>query len=192
MSLFIPILIGTARDGRLSKYAAQFVLEEAKKDSRFETELVDVKDVLTHIKTIRPEDMQESPWKKIMERADGLIIVSPEYNHSYPGELKLLLDELYHEYARKPVGICGVSNGILGGARMAQSLRLVMIALEMVPIKNTLYFLNSKTLFDNEGRMIDSSFVNKAKIFFDQIVWYAEALKLAREGTNNHDYFRQS
>ena len=181
MSLFIPILIGTARDGRLSKYAAQFVLEEAKKDSRFETELVDVKDVLTHIKTIRPEDMQESPWKKIMERADGLIIVSPEYNHGYPGELKLLLDELYVEYNRKPVGICGVSNGAFGGARMVQSLRPVLIGLEMVPIKNALYFLNSKTLFDSEGRITDPSFVNRAKIFFDQIIWYAEALKVARE-----------
>lgn len=61
-----------------------------------------------------------------MTRADGLVIVSPEYNHGYPGEMKLMLDQLYKEYNRKPVGICGVSSGALGGARMVEQLRLIL------------------------------------------------------------------
>lgn len=182
MSLFIPILLGTAREGRLSEYVARFIFDEAKKYGQFETEIADVSRLLSRSKTIRPEDVKEkTQWGSIMERADGLIIVAPEYNHSYPGELKILLDELYKEYNRKPVGICGVSDGPIAGSRMVQSLRLVMIALQMVPIRNTVYFANSKTLFGEDGSIQDSSFVEKAQGLFNEITWYAKALKAARE-----------
>lgn len=182
MSLFIPILLGTARDNRLSEHATRFMFEEAKKDGRFETEIADISQLLTHSKTVRPEDIKEkTKWGSIMERADGLIIVSPEYNHSFPGELKLLLDELYKEYNHKPLAICGVSDGPVGGARMVQSLRLVAIALQMIPIRSVIYFLNSKTLFDGNGNITDSSFSQKTKVLFDQLVAYAQAFKSVRQ-----------
>ncbi|MDP2705416.1 MAG: NAD(P)H-dependent oxidoreductase [Patescibacteria group bacterium] len=182
MPLFIPILLGTARDNRLSAHVARFMFDEARKDGRFETEIADISELLTHQKTIRPEDIKEKTrWGSIMGRADGLIVVSPEYNHSFPGELKLLLDELYKEYNQKPVAICGVSDGPVGGARMVQSLRLVTIALQMTPIRNVIYFTNVDKLFDQGGVITDASYMPKARALFDQIVWYAEALKVARE-----------
>jgi NAD(P)H-dependent FMN reductase len=56
-----------------------------------------------------------------------------EYNHSYPGELKMLLDMLFSQYAHKPVGICGVSSGAWGGTRMVEQLRLVCLAFHLGP-----------------------------------------------------------
>ena len=118
-----------------------------------------------------------------MARADGLIIVSPEYNHGYPGELKILLDTLYQEYNRKPVGICGVSDGLMGGGRMVEHLRQVLVELQMAPIHAALYFRNVEKLFDTSGNMTDGAYEKRAKDFFDELTWFASALKQAREQT---------
>ena len=57
-----------------------------------------------------------------MRRADGYIIVTPEYNHTYPGLLKHVLDLNYKEYLHKAVGVCGVSAGPFGGVRAIEAL----------------------------------------------------------------------
>lgn len=180
-NLFIPILLGSSREGRKSEKAARFVLSQAKSYGKFETELLDVKDFVGIAKTQAMEEEKAKKWSEIMKRADGLIIVSPEYNHGYPGELKLMLDELYEEYNRKPVGICGVSAGVLGGARMAEVLRIFLIELQMVPIRNAVYFSNVENLFDEKGEIRDPSYRERLKTFFDELVWYAGTLKKARE-----------
>lgn len=183
MNLFIPILLGSGREGRESENAARFVLEEAKAYGRFETELLDVRNFVTVLKTQEMPGPNLQRWGATMARADGLIVVSPEYNHGYPGELKLMLDQLYKEYNRKPIGICGVSEGGIGGARMVEVLRLSAVELQMVPIRSAVYFSNIHDLFDSEGKIKDLAFRDRLRKFFDELVWYAQALKKAREQT---------
>lgn len=178
--LFIPILLGTAREGRQSEKATKFVLQEAKKYGQFETQLLDVRDFAGPAKTQAMPKEQAEKWSEIMAKADGLIIVSPEYNHGYPGELKLMLDQLYKEYNRKPVGLCGVSGGGLGGARMVEALRTSLIELQLVPLRNAVYFSGIQNLFDDSGDIKDPSFSQKLATMFDELVWYAKALKTAR------------
>lgn len=178
-NLFIPILLGTVRKGRRTEHAAQFVFEEAKKYGQFETDLIDPRDFLVSPATEGMSEGNSKRWSEIMARADGLIIVSPEYNHGYPGELKMMLDQLYKEYNRKPVAICG-SGGGLGGARMVEVLRIAAIEFQMVPIRNAVYFSNIKTLFDESGAIRDESYGEKLKKLFDELAWYAKALKEAR------------
>lgn len=180
--LFIPVILGTAREGRRSEYAARFMLEEVRR-SGFETELVDVRD-FELCKTDNTEtDPKSKAFAEKMRRADGCIIVSPEYNHGYPGDLKMVLDEAFKEYARKPVGICGVSKGGLGGARMVEQLKLVCIELRMVPIPASVYFSNINQLFDEKGAIRDPSYQERVKKFLDEMKWYAAALKKARESS---------
>lgn len=168
--LFIPILLGTAREGRQSEKVANFVFEQAKAYGKFETKLIDVRDFLNIAKTQAMEEKKTGEWSEIMKKAEGLIIVSPEYNHGYPGELKLMLDQLYEEYNRKPLGICGVSGGPLGGARMAEQLRLVAVELQMVCARNAVYFSNVKTLFDENGKIQDVAFEKKLTALFDEVL----------------------
>lgn len=179
--LFIPVILGTARENRVSEKAAKFVLGEMVKFTDIETELLDVRDYrLEATDNTKTQEVAKKLSEKI-SRADGLIIVSPEYNHGYPGELKMMLDMLYQEYFKKPVGICGVSMGGLGGARMVEQLRLVAIELRMVPIREAVYFSNASQLFDEGGNMKDQSYVSKLKTFIDEMSWYAGVLKEARE-----------
>ena len=180
-SLFIPIILGSAREGRQSEKAAKFVLEEAKLYGKFETELIDVRD----FGLLKTDDTKTSEkakkFSETIDRADGLIIISPEYNHGYPGELKMTLDQLYKEYKHKPVGICGVSEGRMGGSRAVEQLRLVAIEFQMVPISKAVYFSNIEDVFDEQGnnKYLDS-YRKQLKSLFDELEWYAKALKAAK------------
>ncbi len=172
----IPIILGTARQGRQSEKAAKFMLGEVVKFG-LASEIIDVRDFRIEA-TDRTEE--QAPAKELAEKisqADALIIVSPEYNHGYPGELKMMLDMLYEEYASKPVGICGVSIGGLGGARMVEQLRQVCVEFHMVPIREAIYFSNIQSLFDEKGEIKDSSYHDRVKVFLSELTWYTEKLK---------------
>jgi len=179
--MYIPIILGTAREGRQSEKVAGFMLQEAIKYG-LESELIDARDHRIEA----TNNTQEIPMGKKLEAkvqpADGLIIVSPEYNHGYPGELKMMLDMLYEQYFNKPLGICGVSMGGLGGARMVEQLRQVCIELHMVPIREALYFPVVQNLFDEKGIIKNAAaYAERIKNFLDELTWYAKALKPARD-----------
>jgi len=179
--MYIPVILGTARVGRQSEKVANFILEETKK-AGFETELIDVRDLRADATDNTQASLQAKKLSPKIERADALIIVSPEYNHGYPGELKMMMDLLYQQYAGKPVGFCGVSAGGLGGAKAVEQLRQVVIELHMVPIREALYFPAVQDLFDEKGIMKDpGSYKDRIKSFLDELARYADALKPARK-----------
>ena len=182
--VFIPVLLGTGRADRSSENVAKFVASEVGKNENIETELVDVKD-FKYTETTPPygkggADETPTKWKEVMTRADGLIIVVPEYNHGYPGELKLLLDSLYGEYEKKPVLMCGVSAGGLGGARVVDHLKQVLIELKMVPTRDALYYSGVRDLFDESGAIKGEGHDKLVSDALVELLWYAEALKKAR------------
>jgi len=177
----IPVILGTARAGRQSEKVAKFMLEEVKK-AGIETEIIDARNFRTEATDNTQEGPQANKLSAIMEKADAFIIVSPEYNHGYPGELKMMLDMLYDQYAGKPVGFCGVSAGGLGGARGVEQLRQVVIELHMLPIREALYFPVVQNLFDENGRMKDPvSYNDRVKSFLDELTKYAIALNEGRK-----------
>lgn len=179
-SLFIPIILGTARKGRRSENAARFVYEAVKERSDIETALIDVRDFRLPATDDSEKTALEKKFAEIIARADGLIIVTPEYNHGYPGELKMMLDMAFEEYARKPVALCGTGGG-MGGVRAVEQLRSVFIELSCVLTHEAVYFSNIGDLFDTEGKITDESYSERVKKLIDELVWYARALKRARE-----------
>lgn len=181
--MFAPIILGTAREGRFSEKAAYYMLQEAKK-AGLETEVIDVRDYRAPATDNTEESSQAKRLAEKIIRADAIIIVTPEYNHGYPGELKMMLDLLYDQYARKPVGLCGVSMGGLGGVRCVEQLRLVVAELHMVSIREAIYFSNVRQLFDEKDMIKDESYSARAKKFLAELAWYAKALKEAREGSS--------
>src|SRR5207248_10204313 len=129
--VFIPVILGTARQGRLSEPAANFVSGEVSKRGDIETELIDIRKIPVAIDNAG-EALKDSRFSAMVSRADGLILVVPEYNHSFPGLLKHVLDTNLKEYIHKAVGVCGVSDGPFGGERMIQSLVPVLRELGVV------------------------------------------------------------
>jgi len=110
--MYIPIILGTAREGRQSEKVADFILHETL-NSGLESEIIDVRDYRVEATDNTGELPQAKKLLEEISKADGLIIVSPEYNHGYPGELKMMLDMLYEEYSAKPVGFAEFRQAVL-------------------------------------------------------------------------------
>lgn len=170
--MYIPIILGTAREGRQSEKVAKFVLSEATA-AGIKSDIIDVRDYRLPATDNTGASATAKKLAKRITPADGLIIVSPEYNHGYPGELKMMLDLLYKEYFGKPLGICGVSGGGLGGARMVEQLRQVAIEFHMIPIREAVYFSTVQNLFDEKGKIKDESYRNRLKTFFGELMKWA-------------------
>jgi NAD(P)H-dependent FMN reductase len=178
--LFIPVILGTARHGRRSEHAARFVFEQAKKRAEIETELVDVCKIPMKLDDAG-EHMKDPNFSATIKRCDGLIIVTPEYNHGYPGLLKHALDMNLEEYIHKAVGICGVSAGPFGGARVIESLLPVMRELGLVTIFWDVNFGTVRGLFDDQGKLLDQSYGPRVDKFLNELIWMARVLRYGRE-----------
>lgn len=182
----IVVILGTAREGRRSLHAAEFIYSVLKECEDMTVELVDVRDhTLERTIPSWEKDEETQDWKNTANHADAFLIVTPEYNHGYPGELKQLLDSAYDAYAHKPVALAGVSRGSFGGARVVDHIKPVLIEYKMVPIRTALYFSNAKELFDpTTGKMSDDKqpkFRERIKNLSDMLVKYAQGMREVRD-----------
>jgi NAD(P)H-dependent FMN reductase len=178
--LFIPIILGTPRQGRISEHAARFVLDEVRKREDIETELIDVRELKLPM-TDAGEAIKDPTFSATVERADALIIIAPEYNHGYPGLLKHALDSNLKEYIHKAVGICGVSAGPFGGARVIENLLPVMRELGLVTIFWDVNFSSATKAFDETGKLVEQAYVKRFDKFIKELIWMARVLKHGRE-----------
>src|SRR5437764_5737569 len=178
--LFIPVVLGTPRQGRMSEHVARFVHGEVAKRAGVETELIDVRE-LSFPTNDAGEGIKDEQFSAAMARADALIIVAPEYNHGYPGLLKHALDTNLMEYIHKAVGICGVSAGSFGGTRVIENLLPVLRELGLVTIFWDGNFSNSYKLFDEAGTLLDDAYVKRLDKFLTELVWMAKVLRHGRE-----------
>jgi NAD(P)H-dependent FMN reductase len=178
--LFIPVILGTARQGRESEKAARLVFEQTKKRTGVESELIDIRTLPMKLDDAG-EQMKDPKFSTTIDRCDGLIIVSPEYNHSFPGLLKHALDMNLKEYIHKAVGICGVSAGAIGGARVIEQLLPVLRELGLVTIFEDVNFAKVGTLFDEHGNLLDENFVRRIDKFLNELIWMARVLRYGRE-----------
>jgi NAD(P)H-dependent FMN reductase len=112
--------------------------------------------------------------------ADAFIVLTPEYNHSYPASLKSLIDWHSTEWPAKPVALVSYG-GVSGGLRAVEHLRQVFAELHAVTVRDTVSFHNAGTHFDDQGRHRDPAEVDAAlKRMLDQLHWWAVALRTAR------------
>ncbi|MDT3778758.1 NAD(P)H-dependent oxidoreductase [Nitrospira sp. MA-1] len=112
--------------------------------------------------------------------ADGYIIVSGEYNHTIPPVLSNVLDHFLEEYFRKPSAIVCYSAGGFGGVRAAMTLRAMLAELGMSSIPSLFPIPHVQDAFQEDGTPADQKFHHKAREFFEELEWYAYALKQAR------------
>src|SRR5205814_10486706 len=137
--LYVPVILGTTRKGRMSAYAAHFMLGQLQKREAVKTDLIDIAELRLAVDDAG-EGIKEECFSTAMEHADAIVIVSPEYNHSFPGLLKHVLDSYLKEYIHKAAGIVGVASGAFGGTRVIEHFQPVLRELGLVQIFRAVNF----------------------------------------------------
>ena len=186
--LFIPVLLGTTREGRKSEVVAKYIKSVVESRDGVMTELVDPRD-LELSGDGNNEGTNDPKYTDITTRADGFIIVVPEYNHSFPGSLKRMLDSELKNYIHKPASLVGVSAGGWGGIRAIQSLVPVLRELGMAVTFNDVMVTDSYKAFDAKGKPTNEHLIPSVEKSLDELIWYAKTLKWGRENLPNkfHD-----
>jgi NAD(P)H-dependent FMN reductase len=182
-NIIIAVIAGTTRVRRESIKAANYVADFGRKLPGVEIIFVDPKDFNFPGDGDDPEG-KDPRYTEITEKADAFFIVTPEYNHSFPGSLKRMLDSEYENYFRKAVAIAGVSNGGWGGVRAVEGLLPTLRTVGLAAIRDSVYFPRIQDIFDENGVMkpeFTKRYQDNLTDIYEQLLWLTRALKVARE-----------
>ncbi|MFF4207987.1 NADPH-dependent FMN reductase [Streptomyces sp. NPDC001796] len=185
----LVIIVGSVREGRFGPVVASWVADQARAHGGFDVEVIDLADVEVPLALPamppkfagddypRPAGME--PLTSALEGADAFVIVTPEYNHSYPASLKAAIDWHFTHWTAKPVAFVSYG-GAAGGRHAVLHLENVLTELHAVTIRDGLAFPNYFTAW-RDGQPLDPEAPGYAKTLLDQLTWWAGALRTARE-----------
>lgn len=186
--LGLAVVIGSVRQGRLGPIVADWFAREARQSGRLDVDVIDLSE--TELPLALP-DFGGAPAPEVADRlapltrrlaaADAFVVVTPEYNHSFPASLKNAIDWHNKEWQAKPVGFVSYG-GLAGGLRAVEQLRQVFAELHSVTVRDTVSFHGAWGQFAPDGSWPkDSEGCDAAaKTMIDQLVWWARALRDAR------------
>lgn len=166
--LRLGLVYGSARPGRFCDTIAAWITERVDADGGFELDPID------------PQTADNPALVERIGRADAFIVATPEYNHSYTGPLKELIDAARGEWEAKPVAFVSYG-GLSGGLRAVEHLRGVFAELHAVGIRDTVSFASAWEQFDAEGRLRHPERAEASmRLMLRRLVWWSLALQEAR------------
>jgi NAD(P)H-dependent FMN reductase len=182
MTLKVLVILGSVRRGRMSERVAKFVMARLAAADGVEAELVDLAVLDLPIMEERlgkieppPEGVPELGAK--IKAADALVIVSPEYNHGYPGVLKNALDYFYAQYKRTPAAIVTVSNGGHGGVNCWAQLVTVLTHMGAIVLPVTVAVSHVEKSFSEDGEALEPAYVKRTDGMIAELTWLASRLR---------------
>ncbi|HEY1175653.1 MAG TPA: NAD(P)H-dependent oxidoreductase [Phytomonospora sp.] len=181
-NLKLAVIIGSTREGRFGPVPAAWVAGEAREYGGVDVDVIDLLELeLPHRIT---GDSDGHPTVKSLSArlhdADAFIIVTPEYNHSYPASLKAAIDHYQAEWHTKPVGFVSYG-GMVGGQRAVEHLRQIFPEVHALTVRDTIGLVNYWSLLDADGGFADAqALAGAAKGMLGQLTWWGRALRAAR------------
>ncbi len=189
----IAVVIGSVREGRVTDRLAKWVTDEAEKLAEVET--IDLKDypmpfmdepISPRYNPNRTPKPEVKKWLDKIAEFDGYVFVTPEYNRTTSGVLKNAIDYLDFQMEKKPVALVG--HGSSGGAQAIASLRMALPGVGAITVPQALFFTDRiGEVIDEDGMVKEglneatSGQQNTLKAQMETLIWYARALKGARE-----------
>lgn len=187
MGLLIPVILGSVRTERQGIKAAKYIIMTLTSRGH-EPVLIDPKEKKLPLLERRYKEYPKGDAPPILEelaqlyrRADGIVIVTAEYNHSVPPALKNLLDHFLEEYYWRPSAIVSYSAGRFGGVRAAVALRTILAELGMPGVPSVLTIPTIHTALSEDGRPNEAWIDGAADRLLTEFEWYASALATKRD-----------
>lgn len=179
--LQIAVIIGSTREGRWGDKVTRWFAGEARRRSDLLVDVIDLAELDLPAALPMHDGPEIRAYAERIDRADAFVVVTPEYNHSYPASLKQAIDVLNAPWRRKPVAFVSYG-GLSGGLRAVEHLRQVFAELHATTIRETVSLHRHPLLFDESGGLLDPSGpAAAAKAMLDDLVWWAAALRTARD-----------
>jgi NAD(P)H-dependent FMN reductase len=176
----LAVIVGSTREGRFGHNIAAWFAGQASQRDDVDVDVVDLDDHDIHSRFGPAGRAALAGFNERLDGADAFVVVTPEYNHSYPAALKQAIDFAKTEWQAKPVGFVSYG-GVSGGLRAVEHLRGVFAELHAMTLRDTVSLHNYPQLFDADGTLIDPELVNvAAKKLLDSLAWWALALRKAR------------
>ncbi|MDA3625980.1 NAD(P)H-dependent oxidoreductase [Saccharopolyspora sp. WRP15-2] len=176
-ALRLAVIIGSNREGRFGPTVANWFAEQAQQFG--DVDVIDLAEIPLPTIIGTPADQHVTELAGRLAAADAYVVVTPEYNHSFPAALKNAIDLYRAEWQAKPVGFVSYG-GMGGGLRAVEQLRLVFAELHATTVRDTVSFHNAWDRFDESGAPIDEGSNAAAKGMLAQLSWWARALRSAR------------
>lgn len=186
----IGVILGSIREIRRGGRVAKWLMPQLAQFKDAEIELLDLKDYPLPFfnESNSPEGLKgeytnpvAKDWSAKIASMDGFIIIAPEYNHGTSAVLKNALDWLYYEWVRKPVAFISYSPNATGGVRAVEQLRQNVIELQMAPLREAIHITYMLDTIDEDGNLLKGHFNERLVKFMDELLWWANALKAARD-----------
>ena len=180
--IVIAVLAGTTRVQRESIKAARYVADFARRLPNVEVIFVDPVEFNFPGDGNDPEG-KDPRYSEIVARADAFFIVTPEYNHSFPGSLKRMLDSELELYNHKPVAFAGASNGNWGGVRAVEALLNAIRETGLVALSWDVYFPYVHKMFNEDGSILEEHrerYERNLGKLFDELLLFARLFKTIR------------
>lgn len=191
----IQIITCSIRDGRATPRVARWAERKARQLwDDIEIETVDLKSFALPLYTEDPSPLDNKDrhptenvqaWLNTLDRADGYVFVTPEYNHGMPSALKNALDFVDVQLRRKPVAV--VAHGSVGGARSIEQLKLVLnSSIGAIPVPQTVTLVGSVSrgeILSEEGEVLSPALAGAERALestLSSLRWLTEALATKR------------
>jgi NAD(P)H-dependent FMN reductase len=189
----LQIIVGSTRPTRAVEQILPWLVRRAGSHGGFEVEVLDLRDwklpfFQEHLGTIGDfaDPTYSEPvvraWNRKLAEGDAFIIVTAEYNHSVPGQLKNAIDSVFVSFAmrNKPVAFVGYSGGIAAGTRAVEHLALIAIEAEAVPLRNTVLIPFVGNAFDDDDQPTNPATEIALSITLDDLAWWSAVMIRAR------------
>jgi NAD(P)H-dependent FMN reductase len=178
--LRVAILIGSTRQGRFAPVVANWFATYIQTREDFLADTIDLAETaLPPVLSRNPEPAVEALRARLAV-ADAFVIITPEYNHSFPAPLKTAIDWYAKEWRARPVAFVAYG-GNAGGLRAVEQLRQVFAELHSLTVRNAVGFAGAWELFDATGHLRNPERYEKtAGAMLDQLAWWGQTLKEGR------------
>ncbi|MGP9799532.1 NADPH-dependent FMN reductase [Rheinheimera sp. NSM] len=176
----IAIIIGSTREQRFAKTVADWFVSRAEIQQGLKLDVIDLAEACLPAVLPYDNDPATAAYVKRIAKAEAFVMITPEYNHSFPASLKQAIDVAQTEWHAKPVAFVSYG-GMGGGIRSVEHLRAVLPEVHATSIRNTVSLHNVWKLFDEQGNFIEPErYNNSVDAMFAQLVWWANALIAAK------------
>jgi NAD(P)H-dependent FMN reductase len=190
--LALKIIIGSTRDGRAADRVRPWLVERARQHGAFDVEVLDLREwplpmFQETIETIGDfadptySDPIVKRWNQTIKSGDAFLFLTPEYNHSVPGELKNAIDTVFVSFGfrNKPAAFVSYSGGIAAGVRAIEHLAHIMIETDAASLRNTVIIPKVHEAFEDDHAR-DPMTEAACTVMLDDLAWWGHALQAAR------------